>query len=207
MDAPRPRLRTRLALFILPVLLIVTLAAWAFAHWKLVSITYKFAESVPPGATHGEPDWWTLRSRRFTVLSFGGRLLLASGETRSLAPVASELGTSADLRGWETHIFSRAGVNRDQHPAIYWNNYSDFSFFGLGTFSSVSGGETVRAIGIPYWFIAGFLTGLTLLVWLPHRRRRERAAAGRCIRCGYDLRSTAEGAPCPECGHERIDTL
>jgi hypothetical protein len=31
-------------------------------------------------------------------------------------------------------------------------------------------------------------------------RRRSRRRAGKCARCGYDLRATPAGSPCPECG-------
>lgn len=59
----------------------------------------------------------------------------------------------------------------------------------------------VWALTIPYWAVA-------VLAWLPplpfiwraawSRRRRRR---GRCMWCGYDLRSS--GAICPECGRQR----
>jgi hypothetical protein len=34
--------------------------------------------------------------------------------------------------------------------------------------------------------------------WLRHRSASAREAAGRCVRCNYDLRATEE--KCPECG-------
>jgi predicted RNA-binding Zn-ribbon protein involved in translation (DUF1610 family) len=34
-------------------------------------------------------------------------------------------------------------------------------------------------------------------------RRRSRRRAGRCIKCGYDLRATPAASPCPECGEPK----
>lgn len=199
MEAPRPRLRTRLALIILPAILIVILSAWALAHWRLVAVAYKFGNVIPAGDPRGEPDWWTFRARRVTFTSFAGRVNLMFGEYRSLAPLPDDQASWEKYKGWETHIFPRAGVKRDEHAAIYWNSSRDFSFLGLGTSLNTKQGEAVRSIAVPYWLLAGVTGTVTLLIWWPHHRRRERAAEGRCIACGYDLRSSG-GAPCPECG-------
>jgi hypothetical protein len=34
-------------------------------------------------------------------------------------------------------------------------------------------------------------------------RRRSRRRAGKCVKCGYDLRATPAGSPCPECGEPK----
>lgn len=41
-----------------------------------------------------------------------------------------------------------------------------------------------------------------LLLFAPFALRRTwRSRRGRCAKCGYDLRATPSGQPCPECGH------
>ena len=55
-----------------------------------------------------------------------------------------------------------------------------------------------RAVRLPYWFVAGAAM-LLPLAWLRElRRARQRARAGLCPGCGYDMRITPD--QCPECG-------
>jgi len=54
-------------------------------------------------------------------------------------------------------------------------------------------GLAVNALvfGLMWWLLL-FVPGIV--------RRRLRAKRGACLRCGYDLRATPAGSPCPECG-------
>lgn len=60
---------------------------------------------------------------------------------------------------------------------------------------------------IPIWAgLAGnaavfALPWLGVLVVVPAVRRAMRLRRGLCTHCGYDLRATPSGLPCPECGH------
>jgi hypothetical protein len=51
---------------------------------------------------------------------------------------------------------------------------------------------------VPHWAIAVPLAAAAGWGWWAGRRRSRREKAGRCLRCGYDLR--ASGERCPECG-------
>lgn len=62
---------------------------------------------------------------------------------------------------------------------------------------------TVDAVDVsaPCWLLVlafGFLPTTYAMRWAARLRRRRRALAGRCARCGYDLRASADR--CPECG-------
>jgi hypothetical protein len=64
------------------------------------------------------------------------------------------------------------------------------------------GNYTASVVDIPYWVVSVVLvtlplSWLTANIWAANRRRR-RLRQGRCMSCGYDLRSTPER--CPECG-------
>jgi hypothetical protein len=61
----------------------------------------------------------------------------------------------------------------------------------------VSGGW----VNVDCWFVCAATATLPMLraaLLIGGIRRRRRRAAGRCIRCGYDLRATPDR--CPECG-------
>ena len=58
--------------------------------------------------------------------------------------------------------------------------------------------DDVLDVTVPYWSLAtACLVPLAILL-AKGMRRRKRLRAGLCVRCGYDLRATAD--QCPECG-------
>ena len=58
--------------------------------------------------------------------------------------------------------------------------------------------DSTRVITFPHWFLALLLALLPALHLRALFRSRGRDRAGRCPRCGYDVRATP--GRCPECG-------
>ena len=58
--------------------------------------------------------------------------------------------------------------------------------------------ERGENVAFPLWLPLGAFAALPAVGWLRSRVARERARAGLCVACGYDLRATP--GRCPECG-------
>lgn len=73
-----------------------------------------------------------------------------------------------------------------------WPYRNDPTTAGRAAFSS-------RVLFVPLWMPLAALAGAWGLLWwlLP-----PKFAAGHCRKCGYDVRTLAAGARCPECGEE-----
>lgn len=56
-----------------------------------------------------------------------------------------------------------------------------------------------RAVTVPYWGVTAVFTMLPMFMLGWRMRRARRAARGRCVACGYDLRATP--SRCPECSN------
>jgi hypothetical protein len=72
-------------------------------------------------------------------------------------------------------------------------------------FTERSAGRGMVA-SVPAWAAWGpglALCALPALSWVARRRALR---GGLCATCGYDLRGTADGMPCPECGSARSDS-
>ncbi|HEY2585701.1 MAG TPA: hypothetical protein VGI81_08055 [Tepidisphaeraceae bacterium] len=57
---------------------------------------------------------------------------------------------------------------------------------------------TFKVIAIPFWLLSILLAVLPCCWVMANSRRRTRAATGRCLNCGYDVRASTDR--CPECG-------
>ncbi len=189
----------RITLRITCVALVLTLAAWAYSHWRMDRVAYKFGSLVAPGAPHGEPDMWTFRARTLSFNSFGGCLFLGLSEYRSLAPTREELGNWNSYGGWDAFHLPRSSVKPDEHALTFYESPSEFSFVGLGIRSDMRQGEETRYITIPHWIPACAFAAAAAWLWLPIHRRSGRLKRGLCIHCGYDLATSP--STCPECGH------
>jgi hypothetical protein len=69
---------------------------------------------------------------------------------------------------------------------------------GFGRVSSTQRSVRVRGVVVPHWFPMILFATLPLTRLGRFIRRRRRKVAGRCAKCGYDLRATPDR--CPECG-------
>ena len=75
----------------------------------------------------------------------------------------------------------------------HWCGPFGFSYSYLGDFNEyISDAEVI----LPHWSLA-IVFGILPAIWTV-RRMRARPAAGKCHRCGYDLRASRDR--CPECG-------
>jgi hypothetical protein len=74
--------------------------------------------------------------------------------------------------------------------------------------------ERCYFLSVPYWSLVAVCSLVPTIRCVAWIRRRRRGAAGRCPKCGYDLRATPRPpvppfkpgellAVCPECGHAR----
>jgi hypothetical protein len=116
---------------------------------------------------------------------------------------------SIDVQG---SLTINGGIFRTGIGTIVFNAFAPFLVpppnpapTGSYRFLSYSGNSTplrrYRVLIVPYWSILLLITPpLWIIAVLDARvrRRARRAKRGECIRCGYDLRATADR--CPECG-------
>ena len=84
-------------------------------------------------------------------------------------------------------------------PEVYYGTRYSKRLLGFGTdvqWPEYGG----RYVNIPHWFVTSVFTVSFLLFARAWRRRRAKDLAGRCGKCGYDMRATPKC--CPECGAE-----
>jgi hypothetical protein len=88
---------------------------------------------------------------------------------------------------------------RDGRPAVRRSNFSGRRYLGVVSGLLRIDSAVLHYLVVPHWML--LLATLVLpCAWLVHAlvRARRPPPAGRCVRCGYDLRATPER--CPECG-------
>ena len=101
-----------------------------------------------------------------------------------------------EVTHWSRARLGKNHINWEAPTATRWNRLG-FGQWESGWGSSFADSHD-RNWGAPIW-PAVVLFAVLPTIWLVRTMRRRRAyAAGRCARCGYDLRATPER--CPECG-------
>jgi len=178
---------------------------WSRSYWRADVIAFRSVETADGGMNR--------RSR--TVFSSGG-LLFAGTSTTRFIPV------SPVRPGEPTFVVNRSpqpqGWVRRVYPAPWAYPLPQPQFQTLGLRGALQperemDGSNYRMPGVkvrtssmflamPHWMVV--LIGLTAPTWWLVRRRKllrlERLSQGLCVGCGYDLRGSAAGGRCPECG-------
>ena len=132
-----------------------------------------------------------------TVSSENGWISVARVKYRESPPPRDPLGDAKMVVALPNHGWSHGGLLRD-----IGIDYYDETPSTKNIFYTVEGIRRYRGTAVSYGLLI-FLTAAMPLVWAYRARRRQiwrnyRRKAGLCIKCGYDLRATAQR--CPECG-------
>jgi hypothetical protein len=130
-------------------------------------------------------------------------LLVISGRGGVELAYDAEVLEPIDPRYWAAHgdwVWRGWSVGPPQYPRPAFGSRQRATY-GFWFEWSNTPGTIRREIILPYWLLL-VATAAPPLTWLVRRRRqrlrRQRAVAGLCTTCGYDLRASTE--TCPECG-------
>ena|SRR5437867_4202278 len=170
------------------VLLIATIALWVRGYSSDAEFDYRSCRK----AGDGWKDWaeWRLgghTGRGSVIISWARERFVLDPST---AEEAERLSIREERRfsGWPTG---------DPYPPRTAG--ASFAIAGFGYRPDAPwGGWGAHTVWVPYWFLVvatALLPVVRIRAWL---KRRQRAWAGRCRKCGYDLRATPDR--CPECG-------
>jgi hypothetical protein len=153
------------------------------------------------------PDELTREQRTYSARSVKGKWLLWHVENDFNLNSPREIAVGFDP---ERYRNERAGWSVVRHsypvpPPPARADVVDANALGFGYDENLSSSrarrDRYRILSLPAWLPA-LAAALLPAFWLvAYRRRRRRARAGLCLRCGYDLR--ASGDRCPECGSPR----
>jgi hypothetical protein len=176
----------RSAVVVSALLFIVVIVEWTRSYRVAESVEY-FWNVRPHSVYQPVLGATTLRlehSRGRTKLWYVGQVCLP----QDLRP--NQFGES---KHWRYNSYSN-GLS----PAAIITTPPDGAVLGLNWRTYHRSDTVVRVFWLPDYFFALFLSILPVCSFLNWVRRRRRRRSGRCIQCGYDLRSGHER--CPECG-------
>ena len=106
------------------------------------------------------------------------------------------------VRGWATTPWRAERVaSKSVLAGVRGRQVAGFRFWTEGEDGRPWGSNHVKdsiGVSVPYWAMVGVLGVLPGVWWRRRRSRDGDRVAGRCSKCGYDLRATP--GRCPECG-------
>jgi hypothetical protein len=158
-----------LAAVVSAVVFVLVCVLWVRSYWRQDTL-----------AGYCARDHWV------EVSSGRGRVLLAHVSRDNLAE-------SRLLRGYQAEVV---------YPEEPGARHTGAHRLGFGFYRHLSPPQLVgfntTMLWLPDWLLILLSAPVPLAFVRRSIRRRNRAASGSCLRCGYDLRATPER--CPECG-------
>jgi hypothetical protein len=110
--------------------------------------------------------------------------------------IAREMSSRSYRDGW--CLSTHAQPTQDLAPQSRHYHWNDLGVAWHGVDRRSFGLERVVQVRCA---VIALAPGLLSALWVKHlagHRRRQRRAAGQCVKCGYDLRASPDR--CPECG-------
>ena len=161
-----------------------TMALWVRSYWVPENIGW-VRESLPEQAT--------LQSVSVCITPMSGKFTFDYSRSEQRVPAEDVTRLHTGSRFVWRRVSSGAGMVL---PTTNWLGFGWMRHDGIyGNYIQYGWDWTA-----PGWLVA-LVFAIPPVMWLRFRRRlHERAIAGRCETCGYDLRASPER--CPECGDE-----
>ena len=176
---------------------------WVFLNFRGQLVLIHHHASPEPRKTAASPRGW-LASLRGT---WGTSTVLLSRDRDEVAALLKVLAMDPDAQ-WDAktnlpdHLLTQRYFIVPVAHGCRFRNGGGFGFTAVYLPAIVPRareiGSIFQTVAVPHWFVV-LTTALLPMRWAWRRiaagRRRR---AGRCVRCGYDLRATP--GRCPECG-------
>ena len=172
-----------LALVVLTVLTVSSAAGWIRSY--LVHDEFQLMRVLHNDAQSRQIDYWALAQSKGSIAI--STVYLVENSAR------------------QTLFIQRPGLSCVQSIPAHIPDANQLGF-GLDYRHEVNSyGMTTRSVvAVPHWFLLLLFGTWPASVAYRRQHRSRHFAAGRCPKCGYDLRATPDR--CPECGTAAVNT-